>query len=144
MIDLEWAIQQTVLNKRGYSKLLADAIGCSQQILLNKVNPEIVTNHLSVVEASKIMQVSGNVMILEELARLLGYTLVKDDAEPVSITDALLSVMKEHGDIGQVIGEATADNVITENEQRAIVKEINDARHSLDCLESSIKTTTDK
>lgn len=137
MTNLEWAIQQTVHEKRGAAKRLADAIGTSHQVLLNKVNPEVVNNHLTVREAVSLMQHTGCVLILEEVASELGYSVIKDNAAAVPLAEAVLKVMKEHGDVGGAI--AAAGKHINQNEARSICKEISEARLALDALEASVQ-----
>jgi hypothetical protein len=140
MTDLEWAINQMVHKKRGLSKQLADVIGTSQQVLLNKVNPEVQSNSLHAHEAFKIMKHTGDITILEVMADGLGYKLVKDESKPVPILDALLNVVKEHGDIGVCISSAMTDGIYDEEEERYTVQQINEARRALELLECSIHT----
>ena len=139
MTDLEWAIQQTVHAKRGLSKQLADVVGTSQQVLLNKVNPEVPTNSLHVTEAFKIMKHTGDITILEVQAAELGYHLVKDDSKAVPLMDALLDVIKEQGDIGSAIKDSTADGVVDVHEERHTITQIHEAKRALDELECSVK-----
>lgn len=139
MTDIEWAINQLVHKKRGSSKQLADRLVCSQQILLNKVNPENMSNHLHLHEAMKLMQVTKDVSLLEVMAEQLGYKLVKNDCAAKPVVDALISAVKEQGDIASIVGSVVARGVVTQELKRAIRKEITEGVDSLDVLLSSIE-----
>ena len=140
MEDLEWAIHQTVHKRRGFSKQVADHLGMSQQVLLNKVNPEICSSHVQVAEAVKMMQFTRDLTILEVMAEMLDCKVVKvDKPRAVPLMSALLGVVKEHGDIGDAISDATCDGVISEIEERHIIQQIKEEREALDKLEASIR-----
>ncbi len=139
MTDIEWAIQTTVHRQRGLSKKLADVIGTSQQVLLNKVNPEIPTNHLTAAEALKIMAYTDDVVILEIMASELGYTLCKEESKTVPVLDALLNVIVNQGDVGKAIKDSIEDGVIDVSEERYTLAQINELRKRLGDLESSVK-----
>lgn len=144
MTNLEWAIQQTVHSKRGLSKQIADLLGTSQHVVLNKANPDNELNHFHVAQVQQIMELTGDVRILEELAHELGYSIVANQAVPVSITEAVLSSVKEQGDVSDAITKALADNVIKPKEERDICKEIAEARRALDVMEASIHQAADE
>jgi len=140
MEDLEWAIHQTVHKRRGFSKQVAEHLGMSQQVLLNKVNPEICSSHVQVAEALKMMQFTQDLTILEVMAEMLNCKVIRvDKPRAVPVMSALLSVVKEHGDIGEAITEATKDGVINEIEERHIIQQIKEEREALDRLEASIR-----
>jgi len=139
MEDLEWAIHQTVHKRRGFSKQVADDLGMSQQVLLNKVNPEILSSHVQVAEAVKMMRFTRDLTILEVMAEMLNCKVIKSDKpHAVPVMTALLNVVKEHGDIGDAIMNATQDGVINEIEERHIIQQIKEEREALDKLEASI------
>lgn len=136
MTDLEWVIEQTVKHQRGLSKELAVMLGVSQSTLLGKVDSNNEGKHLSVIEAHRIMQHTGDVRILEEQARELGYRLIKaEHSEALPILDALLNAQAEHGDIARVFGECNKDGVLTVTQERKIIEEI---RQSITSQESLI------
>lgn len=143
MNDIEWAVHNLVHSKLGLSKRLCEVIFCSQQILLNKVNPENTTNHLHLSEALALMKHTKNFTLLEAMASDLGFKVVADNTKPVAVFNALLSSVKEHGDVAVSISDALLDKVITGDELRDIVKQINDERRALNTLEASVRAECD-
>lgn len=140
MDELEYAIQNTVKHRRGFSKQVAEHLGMSQQVLLNKINPMITSNHLHVTEAARVIAFTQDFSIIEVMAEMLGCKIVKTNKpKAVPIMSALLTVVKEHGDIGEAITDAIKDDVINEIEERHIIQQIKDERAALDSLQSSIQ-----
>jgi len=117
------AAHKTVHAYPGGSESLAPRIAMSAAVLRNKVNPNNSTHHLTLVEASEVMGVTGDYRILHALAGEHGYTLTKMDG-PVSgsLIGALLAASGAKGDLADVIAEAMADQRITPNEASAIAQ----------------------
>lgn len=137
--DIDWAIQQSVHKKRGMSKKLAEILGCSQQVLLNKVNPEVESNHLHVKELFKIVEATGDITPFEIMLEKLGYRVVKEQVKPEPVLQAMLKSVKEHGDVADAITRALEDGEIDEQEVRIIMSEIREGQHALEGLEHAIK-----
>lgn len=115
------AAHKTVHAYPGGSESLAPRIGMSPAVLRNKVNPNNVTHHLTLVEASEIMGVTGNDSVLHALAAEHGYTLTKVEATSSgSLIGALLAASGAKGDLADLIADAMADQRITPNEASAI------------------------
>lgn len=62
------AAHKTVHAYPGGSESLAPRIAMSAAVLRNKVNPNNSTHHLTLVEASEVMGVTGDYRILHALA----------------------------------------------------------------------------
>ncbi|WP_312237047.1 phage regulatory CII family protein [Stenotrophomonas sp.] len=115
------AAHKTVHAYPGGSESLAPRIGMSAAVLRNKVNPNNTTHHLTLVEASEIMGVTGNDSVLHALAAEHGYTLAKAEAPTSgSLIGSLLAASGAKGDLADLIAESMADHLITPNEASAI------------------------
>lgn len=113
---------RTVHAYPGGSESLAPRIGMSAAVLRNKVNPNNTTHHLTLVEADEIMSITGDHRMLHDLAAAHGYTLQRVDAPGVggSVLGLLLATNASKGEFAQVLHDALADGLITENEMRVI------------------------
>ncbi len=126
-MDVIDAADATVHDYPGGSEALATRIGMSGAVLRNKVNPNNDRNVLGLVEAQKIMRISGDHRILQAQAADLGYALLRlDEAMPEGAADSLTGMVLRldvtGGDLSRVVGAALADGVITQNEMSAISK----------------------
>lgn len=115
---------------------IAEVLGMSHQILINKANPFNTHNKLSVHELHAIQVLTGNCIVLRAMQADLVLATLKD--APVSILEAMISNGKECGDVFRVVQEALADNKITERERAGILKEIRDAIASLERTELAV------
>lgn len=115
------AAHKTVKDCPGGSEALAVRIGMSAAVLRNKVNPNNNTHHLTLAEASEIMGVTGDDRILHALAAEHGYTLQKMEADGMaSVMGAMLENAAKQGAFAQALQDALADELISENEMKAI------------------------
>lgn len=115
------AAHKTVKDYPGGSEALAVRIGMSAAVLRNKVNPNNNTHHLTLAEASEIMGVTGDDRILHALAAEHGYTLQKMEADGMaSVMGAMLENAAKQGAFAQALQDALADELISENEMKAI------------------------
>ncbi|HDS1216240.1 TPA: phage regulatory CII family protein [Stenotrophomonas maltophilia] len=115
------AAHKTVKDYPGGSEALAVRIGMSAAVLRNKVNPNNNTHHLTLAEASEIMGVTGDDRILHAMAVEHGYTLQKMQADGMaSVMGAMLENAAKQGAFAQALQDALADELISENEMKAI------------------------
>ena len=122
-MNITTAADLTVHEYPGGSPALAAVIGMSPAVLRNKVNPNNTTHHLTLVEASEIMGVTGNDSVLHALAAEHGYTLSKNEASPSgSLIGSLLAASGAKGDLADLIADAMEDQRITPNEASAIAQ----------------------
>lgn len=118
------AALQTVSDYPGGAASLAPRVGLTAGILSNKVNPNCATNHLSLVEANRLMSVTGDHAILQALAAEHGYALVKiedPDASP-GLLHGVLDLGVAEGEFSRELHDALADGRITANEMAALGK----------------------
>lgn len=95
--------------------------GMSAAVLSSKVNPNTQTHHLTLVEASEVMGLTSNYLILHSLAAEHGFTLQR--MAPIdggSVVDAVLNAAASRGEFDQLLRDAYADRIITENEMRQL------------------------
>ncbi len=95
--------------------------GMSPAVLGSKVNPNTHTHHLTLVEASEVMGLTSDYLMLQCLAAEHGFTLQRMGAEASgSVMGAMLESASMQGAFAQAMREALADGLITESEMRAI------------------------
>lgn len=118
---------------------LAQNLGMTYQVLVNKTNPGSERNILSLREAFALIIHTKNISILRVMAQEMGYALVQMVSEQSScIFMAVLKATAEHGDIAQTIKDSLADKVITPREHAAIREEIDEAIHALEELRACV------
>lgn len=113
----------TVAEYPGGSEALGPRIGMSPAVLRNKVNPNNTTHHLTLVEAARIMAVSGDHRILHALAAELDHValpIAAGEGVDDTLLDLTLSQSQAQGDFAAALQQALADGAISENEMRAI------------------------
>ncbi len=115
---------------------IADALGISRQILINKVNPYNTVNKLTVHEFLAITILTGNDVVLRAGQNEFILSVLKD--APPSILEAMINQGKEIGDVFAAVQEALADNHLSERERSRILKEIREAITSLEVTEQAV------
>lgn len=137
------AAHATVHDYPGGSESLAPRLGMSGSILRNKVNANINTNHLTLVDADKMMSVTGDHRILEALAQHHGYVLVPVEfdtpASDLAILELVTRVWRHNGDLGQAVDNALSDGVITKHEISDINQTIHRAEQAMHTMLARIK-----
>ncbi|MCP5197329.1 MAG: phage regulatory CII family protein [Gammaproteobacteria bacterium] len=110
---------------------LAELLGMKPHVLLNKVNPDQPYNKLSLEEAVKLQQVTGDPRILYEMARLLGYIVIRIENSPTPCDTELLTLYSrwnaKTGDVHREIADAFDDARITAAEKEAIERQFYEA-----------------
>lgn len=114
---------------------LAARMGLKPHLLLNKVNPAQHHNQLSLGEAVKLQQVTGDPRILYEMARVLGYLVIRIENSPTPASDVELLTLysqwnAETGAIHHEIADALDDQRITRSEQDGIEQRFYQAARS--------------
>ncbi|MGB3386122.1 MAG: phage regulatory CII family protein [Marinomonas sp.] len=115
---------------------IAEVLGMSKQVLINKVNPYNVYNKLTVHELHAIQMLTGDDSVL----RIMQADLVRSTMAyaPPSILEAMINQGKECGDVFAVVQKALADNRLTERERADVLKEIREAISSLEITEQAV------
>ncbi|GGD63181.1 phage regulatory CII family protein [Caballeronia grimmiae] len=97
----------------GGCESLAPRMGMSANILRNKVNPNNTTHHLTLAEAVRMSQITGDARIAKAIAEELGYTLVEtprvEDCNDAAIVEMMGKAWETHGDVGKEICKTLDD-----------------------------------
>lgn len=137
------AAHATVHDYPGGSESLAPRLGMSGSILRNKVNANINTNHLTLVDADKMMSVTGDHRILEALAQHHGYVLVPVEFDTPSSDMAILElvthVWRHNGDVGRAVDDALSDGRITKRELDTIKESIHRVEQTMHTMLARLK-----
>lgn len=117
------AAYHTVHDYPGGSEALEARMGMSAAVLRNKVNPNNTTHHLTLAEAFKLQDITGDHRIAHAMAGSLGYTLTPTEGPDAgSLIAALLTAAAGQGDLAKVVADALADGRITPNEAASIAR----------------------
>jgi ribosomal protein S3AE len=140
MDQIDVAIHQTVHESDISAKEIAQQLGMSHQVLINKANPTSEFHKLSLREALAIMKITGSTSIHEAVGLELGlHSMRPDIAEPKSLMDAMLTVVSECGDVSRAVKDAMEDGRLTAREKAEMQREINEAIDSLMAMRLAIK-----
>jgi hypothetical protein len=97
----------------GGTDSLAPRLGMSGAVLRNKVNPNNTTHHLTLAEAVRMSQITGDVRIAEAIANELGFSLVAtprvEDCNDAAIVELMGAAWATHGDVGTEICKTLED-----------------------------------
>lgn len=120
------AAYATVHDYPGGSESLGPRVGISPAVLRNKVNPNNDTHHLTLAEAGRLMGVTGDMRIMQALAHLNGYLMVKapEGANEcdMSVLESVMETGVAHGQFMQSIHAALADGRVDPKEVEAIAQ----------------------
>jgi len=138
MEQLDIAVYNTAHKTKGEMGELAQKLGMTYQVLVNKTNGS-ERNILSLSEAFELIIHTKNISILRVMAQEMGYALVQMVSEQSScIFMSVLKATAEHGDVAQTIKDSLDDKVITNREQAAIREEIDEAIHAQEELKVAV------
>lgn len=118
------AAHSVVHDYPGGAESLAPRVGIGAAVLRSKVNPNISTHHLSLIEASKLTGLTGDMRILHALAAEHGRVVVTpadgDDASDMAVLEVIAAMWSTNGDLGTAVHRALADGVLTSVELAVI------------------------
>ena len=115
------AAYHTVHDYPGGAVALASRLGGSAGVLSHKVSPTCGTHHLSLDEAARIMDLTGDHQMLVALCRRLGYldpiaSIAYDGIADDALLDLVSRMHAEGGDVSRTLSAALADGFITSDE----------------------------
>lgn len=132
------AAHATVHDYPGGSESLAPRMGMRGSILRNKVNGNCDTNHLTLLDADKMMSITGDHRILESLAQQHGYVVVPvafdSPSSDMAILELVTHVWRHNGDVGRAVDDALSDGRITKRELEDIkqtIHRVEQAMHTM-------------
>lgn len=142
------AAYNTVHDYPGGAAALAPRMGMKSAAVLNsKVNPNTETHHLSLVEASKMMAMTGDFRVLQELNAEHGKIAIDlpeiPECRDMSLTDKVLCIGMKGGDVMSLFREIMADGRITQGEVQDMSKVIHQMHVALAELDKQIQACID-
>lgn len=117
------AFYKTVHDFPGGCEALAVRMGYTAGLLRNKANPNSTTNVMTMDDASRAMDITGNYSVLHALAREHGFVCTKLDqpvASDVALLDTVTNIWAKLGELGRQVHEAVADGRIDRTEANSI------------------------
>lgn len=137
-MNIKDAMHHTVHDYPGGSESLGPRMGIVPAVLRNKVNPNSTSHHLTVIEADKMMTMTGDHRILEALAENQGYVVIPIafdvPASDTAILELVTRVWRHNGDVGRAVDDALADGRITKRELEDIkqtIHRVEQAMHTM-------------
>lgn len=122
------AAYATVHDYPGGSESLGPRLGISPAVLRNKANPNNSTHHLTLSEAVRIADVTGDYRVLHAWASGAGYMLVRTDrlvgAADLDVLGAVTALFARAGEVGAAFHAAVADGRVGADEVRAVEREV--------------------
>lgn len=130
MNSMDVAIHAT-LHDHGGPKVLGPKMRLSPAVLSHKCNPHQPRNHLTVHESVRLQAITGDVRILQEMARLLGYIVIRIENTPSPSDTELLTLYcrwnAETGNVHRAIADAFDAPTLTPQHQTSIEKQFHAA-----------------
>lgn len=126
--ELLRAFKGIVKPQSGYSKHLAEELGMSQQVLLNKVSMTCDTHHLTVEQGLELQLLSGNHAPFHIEADVLGYKVERvDKPEPrVDLMSLHMEFTSESSEALLTASNGLMDGKLTMQESLSCEKELLD------------------
>lgn len=129
------ALYKTVKDYPGGAEALAARMGMNAQVLRNKVNPNTPTNHPTLCEFERMMDLTGDYQALHALARSSGHLLIKQQADAsggdVAVLEIIAAIWAGHGRVGDAVYETLADGRVEQHEVAKVKKNIYELQRSL-------------
>lgn len=137
MDHVDQAIYDVVHNSKIPTKEIAQRLGMSHQVLINKANPQSEFHKLTLREALAVQLITGNRRIQQAMETELG---LNDEKKLPSknLLESVLVASREHGDVVRAVQEALEDGRFTLREREICQKEIDDAVNALHSLRESV------
>lgn len=148
-MNISDAAYHTVHDYPGASNALAPRLGIKSPAVLNsKVNPNTETHHLTLIEASKLMELTNDYRILQSLNAHHGKVAINlpciPECRDTALTDLVLSLGMGGGDVYSLFKEMMADGRITRGEAMDMSKVIHQLHIVLAELGAQINKCVDE
>lgn len=143
------AAYHTVHDYPGGATALAPRIGIKSHAVLNsKVNPNTETHHLTLLETSKLIGITGDYRILQSLCAENGKVAIDlpdiPECKDIELTHQVLNIGINSGNIYQIFQNMMADGRITRGEALDISKVIQQLQINLATLDAQIHKCIDE
>ncbi|MAK30431.1 phage regulatory CII family protein [Acinetobacter sp.] len=140
------AAYHTVHDFLGGASALASRLGIKSPAVLNsKVNPNTHTHHITLLEAVKLMEITGDYRILQEMCARLGKVAIDlpdipESQRDTSLMDTFLCIGIKKGDISALFKEMMADGRITQGEALDMARFIHEMHKALSELNQQVQS----
>lgn len=117
------AFHKTVHATPGGVEALAVRMGYTTGLLRNKANPNSTTNVLTMDDASRVMEITGDYSVLHALAEQHGFTLTKIDEQPatdMAVLENVTSIWQRLGDVASEVHRTLEDGRVEQREVAAV------------------------
>lgn len=118
------AFYSTVHAAPGGCESLAPRMGMSAAVLRAKANPNADRNHPSLLDADRVMGLTGDYRILHALAGNHSHVCMAVDANTapsdLAVLELVIHVWRAHGSVGAAVDAALADGRIEAHEVQQI------------------------
>lgn len=143
------AAYHTVHDYPSGATALAPRIGIKSHAVLNsKVNPNTETHHLTLLETSKLIGITGDYRILQSLCAENGKVAIDlpdiPECKDITLTNQVLNIGINSGNIYQIFQDMMADGRITRGEAFYISKVIQQLQINLATLDAQIQKCIDE
>ncbi|WP_120430185.1 phage regulatory CII family protein [Acinetobacter baylyi] len=144
------AAYHTVHDFQGGANALASRLGIKSPAVLNsKVNPNTYTHHLTLLEASKLMAITGDYRILQNLCAEHGKAAIDlpdipESKRDTSLMDTFLYLAIHKGNVSKAFREMMADGRITQGEALDMSRVIHEMHVTLAKLDQQVQACISK
>lgn len=108
----------------GGTESLAPRMSMVAAVLRNKVNPNNTTHHLTLAEAMRMSEITGDLRIAEAFARQLGLACMEipqpENCADGEVIEMLSESMKTFGEVGHEVNRTFADGRVEQHEVRRV------------------------
>jgi hypothetical protein len=108
----------------GGTESLGPRMGMSAALLRNKVNLNQTINHLTLAEAVRMTDITGDSRILEAWARQLGFALIElpaaENCADADVIELMAKTWETNGEIGREVNRTFADGRVEPHEVRRV------------------------
>ncbi|TXG78922.1 hypothetical protein E6Q11_00085 [Candidatus Dojkabacteria bacterium] len=122
------AFYRTVKNAPGGYDSLAPRMGISAQLLRNKANPNVATNHPYLSDIEQVMTLTGDLSVLHALAKEQNCVVVPIEsavsASDMAVLELVAKVWSTNGDVGSAVNSTLADGRVEHHEVEQVAEAI--------------------
>ena len=132
----------------GGAGVLADRLGINRVVFNSRLNPNLPSHHLSLLDSLRMQQLAGRQDVLHAMASELGFVCIPAGAyggvSDAALLDLFSTMIQRLGDFSRAFHEALSDGRVTEKEFEAIRTEFYSLQAAGAELLSRVESLTEK
>lgn len=144
----EDAFYATVFDSPGGPESLAPRLGMSAQVLRNKANPNIETNHPTLRDIRRAMSITGDLGVLHALAQEQSHVCIPVEsdgqASDMAVLELIARVWQTNGCVGTAVNETLADGRVEKHEIDKVADQVHRTVTALHELLGRLKGMAEK